>query len=119
MNGPKPLPDEIPFEIEMLGDDRAVVRFAEICDHERTDQWRLQLTNLVAESSEIVCDLSLTETIVSGWLRLLETLTVRAEESGKRFILASVRQSIRESADVMGVGKRLEFVRSVADGWES
>lgn len=118
MNEPKPLPDDTPFAVEAIGDNRAVVRFAQICDHERTEELRTQLFDLVANMSQIVCDLSQTETIVSGWLRLLETLTDRAESSGKRFVLAGVRDTVKATSDLIGVGKRLVIAESVENGWE-
>lgn len=117
MSEPRQLPDDMPFVIEEDG-YRAVVRFAQICDHERTAELRKQLFDVVDKTSQIVCDLGQTGTIVSGWLRLLENLTERAEASGKRFVLASVRPSVRETSDIIGVGKRLVFVNSIEEGWE-
>ena len=117
MSEPRQPPDDMPFVIEEDG-YRAVVRFAQIGDHERTAELRKQLFDVVDKTSQIVCDLGQTGTIVSGWLRLLENLTERAEASGKRFVLASVRPSVRETSDIIGVGKRLVFVNSIEEGWE-
>jgi len=118
MANPAPLPDELPYEIERRDERHAIVRFAEICDHERTDDRRRELNELVSTFDQIVCDLTHTRTIVSGWIRLLESLSVEAEKTGKRFVVAGVSDTVKESADVIGVGSRLKHVGSVEQGWE-
>ena len=119
MESTKPIPDEIPYRIDRFDGGRVIVRFAEICDHERREEWITELRELVETADQVVCDLSQTHNIVSGWFRLLEHLTVDAEASGKRFVVAAVRESVRKSADVIGVGKRIQFVPTVEEGWES
>jgi anti-anti-sigma regulatory factor len=114
---PDPLPDDVPYRIERADERRAIVRFAEICDHERTAERRRALNELIATVDEVVCDLTNTRTIVSGWIRLLEQLSVDAERMGKRFIVAGVSEIVKKSADIIGVGERLTIVKTVEQGW--
>lgn len=113
----EPIPDEVPYEINDLDEGRTIIRFAEICDHRR-DRWVPALDKLVETTDQIVCDLSDTDSMASGWFRLLERLTLNAKNSGKRFLVANVSESLRETADVIGVGKRIEFIDTVDEGWE-
>jgi len=101
--------DEIPYEIERHN-GYAFVRFAKICDHERTDDRRRDLIELVSTCNQIVCDLTHTKTIVFGWIRLLEALTVEAEKMKKIFVIAGMSKTVKESADEMGVGSYLKHI---------
>jgi anti-anti-sigma regulatory factor len=110
------IPDP-PYEVSKVDEGRHVVRFAKICDHERT-VYRDELQSLIYTGNQIVCDMAQTTSIVSSWIRMLEQLSVAAEQSGKRFVIAAMSESVKRSADEIGVGSQLIYVESVEQGWK-
>jgi anti-anti-sigma regulatory factor len=92
-----------PFVVTRQG-ETAVVRFARHVDHVRDES----LVNLVSECSSIVWDFSDTETMETGWLRFLAVLHDDGMDQGKSVVTVAMSQSLRESADYLGLGPSFE-----------
>ena len=110
--------EEQPYVVEHLGDGRAVVHFAPICDHDRTLRHEEELTTLLEISQAVACDLSQTTLIASDWLRWLARLQAKATATGKTFGLAGMREDVLATADVLGLGDRLKKADSVEGVWQ-
>jgi anti-anti-sigma regulatory factor len=110
--------EDQPYLVERLTDGRAVVRFAPICDHDRSRQHEDELTTLVETSQAIACDLSQTTQIASDWLRWLARLQAKATVTGKIFGLAGMRENVLATADVLGLGEKLKKADSVEGVWK-
>jgi anti-anti-sigma regulatory factor len=106
-----------PYLVTSLDGSRAVVHFAPICDHARTQQHEAELALLVERSQAVACDLSRTTLIASDWLRWLARLQAKAKATGKIFGLAGMTENILATADVLGLGEKLNKVASVGDVW--
>jgi anti-anti-sigma regulatory factor len=109
--------DDRPYLIEEDG-DRAVIRFAAICDHERTHAQEQELLGLVERSAQIACDLSKTVTLSSEWFRWLYRLAVKAERQGKTFALVGVSADLKESADAIALKDKFIYRDRIEEVWE-
>ncbi len=65
----------------------------------------------------MACDLSRTALIASDWLRWLARLQAKAKATGKIFGLVGMNENVQATADVLGLGERLNKVATVADVW--
>jgi anti-anti-sigma regulatory factor len=111
------LPDDVPFRVEQEGDERAVIRFAEYVDHRRTAELEEKLTTTIRHHQRTACDLRSTIEIDSDWLALLAQLTIEARAAGKRLGLVGLSDTLKRSADVLGL-KKLELFDALEDVWK-
>lgn len=111
------LAEEAPFRIDRVDDARVIVRFAEYVDHRRTRNWEEQLEKALREYRKIACDVRHSETIDSDWLTLLEELSLEARDAGKRFVLVGLSETLRKSADIVGL-THLEHSRTLEGVWK-
>lgn len=110
--------EDEPYIVTHPAAGRAVVHFAPICDHARTRQHETELAGLVETSQAVACDLSQTTQIASDWLRWLARLQAKARDTGKIFGLAGMKENVLATADVLGLGEKLNKVATVADVWK-
>ncbi|MFY9822335.1 MAG: STAS domain-containing protein [Thermoanaerobaculia bacterium] len=106
-----------PYIVTQLDGGRAVVHIAPICDHARTQQHEAALALLVERNEAVACDLSQTTLIASDWLRWLARLQAKAKAAGKIFGLAGMNENVLATADVLGLGEKLNKVASVEEVW--
>jgi anti-anti-sigma regulatory factor len=106
-----------PYIVTQLDGGRAVIHIAPICDHARTQKHEVELANLVETSQAVACDLSQTTLIASDWLRWLARLQAKAKAAGKLFGLAGMNENVLATADVLGLGEKLNKVAGVEDVW--
>ena len=104
----KPLPDDTPFEINRVDDQRVIIRFAEIVDHNLFPERVNLLRDTVKSTDQVVCDLTETDIMVGRWIRLLDDLGV---------VVAGMTNVQKEVATIMRVGGKLKHVRTVEEGW--
>ncbi|HKY34535.1 MAG TPA: STAS domain-containing protein [Polyangiaceae bacterium] len=110
------LPDNVPFRIEALDDDRTLVTFAEFVDHRRTRELEKQLEDAIGSSRRIACDVSQSRAIDSDWMTLLDELSIDAKKSGKRLAIVGLSEELQTSADAIGL-PNLKFVALLEEAW--
>jgi anti-anti-sigma regulatory factor len=110
---------EKPYEIEVVDDHRAVVRFTESCHQEtRTKQREDELNELVARYDRVAWDLSNTRAMASAWLRWLAKLTEKADKTGKVAAVVGMHNVVRATADVIGLQGSLHEKPSLEEVWQ-
>jgi anti-anti-sigma regulatory factor len=110
-------PKDTPYTIEQIGPERAIVRFAKFCDHERSGQYEKQLSALVETHDCIACDLSQTQSMKSDWLRWLCRMTLKAKKLDKEFVMVGVSESIKDLADVLAIEDKFSYAETVENVW--
>ncbi len=110
-------PDHVPFKAEPADEKRVIVRFASTCDQVRTKEQDDALSDLIERYDAVACDVSATDSISSDWLRWLSLLTGRARRAGKTMALVGANENMRDTAEVLGLGNKLVYARSVKEVW--
>jgi len=103
-----------PYEIQPPGDG-VVVTFAEYVDHVRTPEHDSELDGLVESHQLVICDLSGSRKVTSDWLRFLLRLSVRAKRMGKRVAIVGMKENVKETSDMIGLGGGLDLYSSLEE----
>lgn len=101
-----------PFEIHWR-DDVAIMVCPEYLDDPRREDDEKKLLSLVDRNETVVCDVTRSVEIVSRWLKFLCRMSERSAASGKRFVLVGVQESVRSSADYLGISDRFQHRDSI------
>ena len=117
MTSHDPLPEDLPFCVEEIDSDRAIVRFAEYVDHRRTAKLDDQLRDAMRQHLKLACDLTATVEVDSDWLTLLADITVEANQAGKRVAMVGLSETLQHSADILGLTS-LQLCGSVDEVWQ-
>ncbi|MBL7076627.1 MAG: STAS domain-containing protein [Kiritimatiellae bacterium] len=112
-----PFDDSTPYEVDERTAERAVIRFAPICDHQRLAEHEDELNSVVEQHAAVACDMSETKMIASDWLRWIARLAIKAEKAGTTFAVAGVNDIVSQTADLLGIKESLTVVDSVEDVW--
>ncbi len=112
-----PFDDSTPYEVDEPTAERAVIRFAPICDHQRTKEHEDELSRVVAQHTAVSCDMSQTKTIASDWLRWIARLAIQAGQTGTVFALAGLSDNVSQTADLLGIRESLTVVDTIEDVW--
>lgn len=118
MTNGEALPDDVPYKVAEKNGDRAVVQFAEYVDHRRTPELEKELLATMRAHRQTACDFTSTVEVDSDWLALLAQITLEARASGKRVGLVGLSDTLKKSADVVGLKKKLDLFDTIEDVWK-
>lgn len=93
--------------------------FAPICDQPRRTEHDTELQGLLERYETVACDLSETTAIGTPWLRWFNRMTLKAAPMGKRWVVVGMRDTVRETADAVGLEDGLVLVPTLEEAWES
>jgi len=100
------------MEIQMVG-DVGVAIFVKQLDAYTSRDAEAVLKDLIEKGiKRIVCDLSQTEYIASGGLRLLLSVAKNLQRLGGQLVLCSLRQYVKEVFDTAGFTQRFKIFGS-------
>jgi anti-anti-sigma regulatory factor len=107
-----------PYEIETHSAQKAIVRFGNFVDHERSKLHDKQLQDTVLTHNHVAIDVSSSEFIGSEWIRKLQDLSKEAKRAGRVLALVGVQPSVRKSSDLLAASKDFIFVATIDDVWK-
>ena len=104
-----------PFEVIEQGPEATVVRFRAICNVRRTQQHEELLDGLFSGTERLVFDLGQTIALSTTWWRYFGTLAQRASREGHRFVIAGASETLKATADAIGVLSMVDTASSVEE----
>ncbi len=103
-----------PFNIDVRAEG-AVVTLTDKCMLPLRPEHHVALNAALERSNRVVFDAA-GQTLHSGWLRLIETLTLSAASVDKTVVLVAPTETTLTTADAIAVKENLEIVASIEAG---
>lgn len=108
-----------PYEVEELDGGRAILHFRKhIIDDPRRAQAR-EVIRLIEQHDAVACDLSQVRNLNTGWIRVLGTVSLIADDMGKIFGVTGIDDNTKRMADMLGTTEALKIADSPEEVWQS
>ena len=108
------VPNDVPYVFDELDSRRVLVKFGRRVDHPRlgfVEPLRAALHNY----DSMACDLTLTRTLVAGWIQVLHDLSIEGRDADRNIGIVAMHPDLQNSAGVLGYRDMLNLCETVEE----